>query len=101
MKFVLYPLVTTRNGRKVGEFQMGSVAFVEKKGTIDIDCPDTEWSQKLRRFFSSALQVRRTRGNTASILTYEWEELYPGNEEYFTEAVARLHTLGIYPKLWS
>lgn len=94
MSRVLYPLRTTREGRQVGEFPVGTVAWSLEEGVV-LDCPDRDLFRRLHRHFSGPLLARRGRGSAATVLTHEWQELAPGTEEHFHEALARLHRLGV------
>ena len=94
MNLLLYPLIATRDGRQLGEFPLGGLAWNGSEGVV-LDCPDREVSQRLHRHFLSPLSVRRVLGTPTSVLTHEWRELAPGTEEHFQEALARLHRLGL------
>ena len=91
---LVYPLIKTRDGRQQAEFPVGSVSWTPAEGVV-LDCPDRDVFRRLHRHFSFPLTVRRARGSPTSVLTHEWEELSPGTEEHFREAVARLHHLGM------
>ncbi len=91
---LIYPLLQTRDGRQQAEFPVGSLSWDSSSGVV-LDCPDREVFRRLHRHFSFPLTVRRPRGASTSVLAHEWEELSPGTEEHFREAVARLHHLGV------
>ncbi|MBQ7502974.1 hypothetical protein IJT93_09780 [bacterium] len=92
MQYVIYPLVSGREGKKRGEFPVGSVSFED--GSISLECPDYAINRRLEGLFCSSLRVRRPLGSPEGVLTYGWTELEPGSEEHFYEAAARLHLLG-------
>ncbi len=94
MNMLVYPLLPTRDGRQQAEFPVGTLSFGVAEGVV-LDCPDREVFRRLHRHFSFPLTVRRGRGASTSVLSHEWEELSPGTEEHFREAVARLHRLGV------
>ncbi len=100
MDYVLYPLVMARDGRKLGEFPLGTVSFDSENG-IKVDCPDVGLNRRLTEFFNTPRRVRRKLGSAESVFTYAWEELEPGTEEYFQESISRLHCLGFVPKLFT
>ncbi|MGI5844341.1 MAG: hypothetical protein ACOX9B_09225 [Candidatus Xenobium sp.] len=93
MNLLIHPLLKTRDGRKTGEFPVGSLSWNAATGTV-LDSPDRDLLRLLQRHFSWPIMVRRARGGPASALLHEWEELAPGSEEHFREAVNRLHRLG-------
>lgn len=94
MNRILLPLIATREGRQPGEFPVGTVSWSAAEGVV-LECPDRDLFRRLHHHFSSPLPARRARGSVASVLTHEWEELAPGTEEHFREALARLHRLGV------
>ncbi len=98
MTYSLYPLVKVRNGRKLGEFSLGTLGFNADTG-LEIFCPDAGVKRRLDDFFSSPLLVRQPLGSATTVMTYTWKELEPGTEEHFKESLTRLHTLGIMAKL--
>ena len=100
MDYVLYPLVMARDGRKTGEFPLGTVSFDDENG-VKVDCPDVGLNRRLTEFFSTPRRVRRKLGSVDTVLTYTWEELEPGTEEYFQGSISRLHCLGCVPKLFT
>ena len=100
MDYVLYPLVMARDGRKTGEFPLGTVSFDDENG-VKVDCPDVGLNRRLTEFFSTPRRVRRKLGSVDTVLTYTWEELEPGTEEYFQESISRLQCLGFVPKLFT
>lgn len=94
MNLLIYPLLKTRDGRRIGEFPVGSLSWEASTGTV-LDCPDRELFRLLHRHFSWPIAVRRAQGGLGTVLVHEWEELPPGSEEHFREAVSRLHRLGL------
>ncbi len=100
MDYVLYPLVMARDGRKLGEFPLGTVSFDQENG-IRVDCPDGGLNRRLSEYFTTPRRVRRKLGSVETVLTYAWEELEPGSQEYFQESIARLHCLGFVAKLFT
>lgn len=92
MQYVIYPLVNGREGRKKGEFPVGTAALED--GAVSLECPDYAVNRRLEALFCGTLRVRRPLGGPESVLTYGWTELEPGGEEHFLEALARLHQLG-------
>lgn len=96
MVWVIYPLINTRNGRKRSEFAVATV-YQDEENKVVLDCPDREIAKVLKRHFNTVLDVRESCGTTASVLTYQWKEVFPGCQQHFTEALARLHTLGYLP----
>lgn len=99
MQYSIFPLVSTRTGRKLGEFPLGSVSFNEDG--LKVDLPDAAVQRRVEALFTNPLRIRRAAGEINMALTYTWEELEPGSEEHFQEAVARLHHLGYGSKLES
>ena len=97
MQYSIFPLVSTRTGRKSGEFPLGSVSFSEEG--LKVDLPDATIQRRVETLFTSPLRIRRALGEINVALTYTWEDLEPGTEEHFQEAVARLHLLGYESKL--
>jgi hypothetical protein len=93
VNLLIHPLLKTRDGRKIGEFPVGSLSWDAATGTV-LDSPDRDLLRLLQRHFLWPIMVRRARGGPASALLHEWEELAPGSEEHFREAVNRLHRLG-------
>lgn len=92
MQYVVYPLVNGREGRKKGEFPVGTIEVEE--GAVKLECPDYAIHRRLENLFCSSLRVRRPLGGPDGALTYGWIELEPGSDEHFSEAAARLHQLG-------
>ncbi|MGM9998783.1 MAG: hypothetical protein ACI38Q_05265 [Candidatus Bruticola sp.] len=97
MEYALYPLVMARDGRKLGEFPLGTISFSDEEG-IKVECPDIGLNRRLSGYFNQVRRVRRALGATDKVFTYVWEDLEPGSEEYFRESMARLHCLGFIPK---
>lgn len=94
MRYLIYPLVKGREGRRRGEFPLGMVDFSEEEGP-QIDCPDYGLQRQLSRLFAAPILVRHALGDGVKFLSYTWEEAQPGSREHFEELVHRLHLLGL------
>lgn len=94
MRYLIYPLVKGREGRRRGEFPLGMVEFSEEEGP-QIDCPDYGLQRQLSRLFAAPILVRHSLGDGVKFLSYTWEEAQPGSREHFEELVHRLHLLGL------
>lgn len=94
MRWDLYPLVKTKDGRRRGEFPLGTLSL-NNDGEINIYCPDAQTATKLRLHFSSPISVRRSLGSQASVVFHSWETISPGDDDYFEEALSRLHWLNL------
>ena len=94
MRYLIYPLVKGREGRRRGEFPLGMVEFSEEEGP-QIDCPDYGLQRQLSRLFAAPILVRHALGDGVKFLIYTWEEAQPGSREHFEELVHRLHLLGL------
>ena len=111
MRYLIYPLVKGREGRRRGEFPLGMVEFSEEEGP-QIDCPDYGLQRQLSRLFAAPILVRHALGDGSRLfaapilvrhalgdgvkfLSYTWEEAQPGSREHFEELVHRLHLLGL------
>ena len=93
MKQVLYPMRSTREGRKVGEFPVGSVVF--RDGQVLVDVPDRKLQSRLEALFGETYRVRRVQGGWETALAHSWEELPPGSERHFDEGLRRLLRLDL------
>ncbi len=94
MRWDIYPLVKTKDGRRRGEFPLGTLSR-SNDGEIKVDCPDAQTATKLRLHFSSPISVRRSLGSQASVVFHSWETINPDDDDYFEEALSRLHWLNL------
>lgn len=95
MELLLFPLRSTREGRRPGEFPVGHVAWDGQ--SVTIDCPDREVAARLDQLFRQPLRIRDSRGGAELIMAHGWAVLEPGTEQHFHACVARLHRLGLVP----
>lgn len=85
---MLYAYKRTSKGRQRSEFPLGSV---EWKGELVINVRDRTLRESLRAYFEEALWVPIPLGDENRVMGHTWEQLVPGDEEHFFEAVKRLH----------
>ncbi|GMU52792.1 MAG: hypothetical protein AMXMBFR33_19380 [Candidatus Xenobia bacterium] len=92
---VLYPLRSSNEGRKAGEFPVGQIHFDGQ--TVSIECPDRDLLARLRELFAQPRRVRAVRGDQEQVMAHTWITLEPGTEQHFSACVARLHHFGLVP----
>lgn len=93
MKWWIYPLRPTRQGRKPGEFPVGSIGWAPGLG-LDLEVPDPGLAAWLREHLGRPLQVRQCLGSPGQGWGHRWIALAPGGEEHLQEALRRLHRVG-------
>lgn len=94
MTWVLYSLMQGRDGRKPSAFSAASIT-VSDEWKVIIDCPNREVFRKLRDFFGSPLKVRTHIAKPPHFYSYSWQEVEPGSEQHFREALNRLHQINM------
>lgn len=94
MTWVLYSLIKGRNGRQPSAFSVASIT-VDSDWNIVIDCPNRELFRKLRQYFATPIKVRYHIAKPPQFYSYGWKEIEPGSEEYFREALDRLHHIDL------
>jgi len=90
---VLYPVRYTKEGRRLGEFPVGTVVLAE--GQIVVDVPDKKIRAKVEELFGQPFKVRVPRGNVETVLGHSWQELSPGHPLHFQEGLRRLLRLDL------
>ena len=93
MRFVLLPLRNSKEGRKRGEFPLGTVSYREPQ--IEMEVPDRRTCARLREHFSQTYRVRIFRGAEENVMAHGFEELAPGSERHFDEGLRRLPRLDL------
>ena len=93
MKVAIYPMRQTKEGRKQGEFPVGSLELVE--GQVVVDIPDRRLASQVRDLFCNVFRVRRMLGGMETAMAHTWEDLLPGGERHFDEGVRRLLRLDL------
>lgn len=88
MKYVILPVRSTKEGRKRGEFPVGTVHFADS--LVHFEVPDRRICERLRKHFSQDFRVRVFRGSGDNIMAHGFESLPAGNERHFDEALRRL-----------
>ena len=94
MTWVLYSLIQGRDGRKPSEFSVATIT-VNEEWKVVIDCPNREIFRKLRDFFGTPIQVRQHIAKPSHYYSYCWQEVEPGCESHFREALNRLHQINM------
>ena len=95
MNYLLYPLRSLKEGRKQGEFHLGTCTF--ENGQLVLDVPDKKMTARLRQHFSSPLRVRVFDGQGEVVMAHRFQELAPGTQEHFEEGLRRLLRVDILP----
>lgn len=95
MNYLLYPMRNTKEGRKPGEFHVGTCTF--QNGRVALDVPDKKMSIRLQQHFALPLRVRFFDGVADNVMAHGFEELAPGTPEHFEEGLRRLLRLDLMP----
>lgn len=90
---MLYGYKRTSKGRVRSEFPLGSI---EWNGQPVVNVRDRNLRDNLRNYFTVPLWVPVPLGDEHMMMGHTWEELKPGTEEHFLEAVKRLHSQDMY-----
>lgn len=90
---VLYPVKYTKEGRRHGEFPVGTVMLAG--GQIVVDVPDKKLRAKVEELFAQPFKVRVSLGNVETVLGHSWREVAPGHPLHFQEGLRRLLRLDL------
>lgn len=90
---VLYPLLRTREGRRQGEFPLGTLVWSPQG--VEVDCRDNRLAARVRKLFAEPLRMRVAVGTAESVIGHRWVELESGSEEHFLECVRQLRRLDL------
>lgn len=93
---MIYGYKRTAKGRARSEFPLGSV---EWKGSLVLQVRDRALRESLKEYFTEPLWVPIPLGDENRLMGHTWEELSPGTEEHFLEAVKRLHRRDMFVDL--
>ena len=87
MKLVVFPLRSGKEGRKRGEYALGTM----ENGPSDIafDIPNRNTLSRLRKHFSETYKIRVFAG-AEGLMAHRFEELAPATEGHFEEGLRRL-----------
>ncbi len=85
---VLYPVKYTKEGRRLGEFPVGTVDLTD--GRIVVDVPDKKIRGKVEELFGQPFKIRVPRGSAETVLGHSWQEVGPGHPQHFQEGLRRL-----------
>ena len=86
-KYVVFPLRASKEGRKRGEYPLGTVEF--SLPDILFDIPDRKVLARLRKHFSQNYKIPVFAG-TEGVMAHRFEELEPADEGHFEEGLRRL-----------
>jgi hypothetical protein len=93
---MIYSYKSTSSGRKRSQYPLGSISWNEN---LVLEIRDRSLRQRLREFFQQPLWIPVPLGDDNTLMGHTWEELAPGTEEHFWEAVKRLHHHELYVDL--
>lgn len=90
---VLYPLIRTRDGRRQGEFPVGTLEWDGER--VQVHCRDRALGTRLKEFFAEPILIRVPQGTVETVIGHSWVRLEPGSEDHFLEGVRRLRRLDL------
>ena len=93
MMLVIYPILNGKEGRKRGEYPLGTLSF--GAGGCEIDIPDRKVASRVRSLLSETFSVRVFAGSGETFMAHRFEQLEPGDERHFDEALRRLICLDL------
>jgi hypothetical protein len=95
VNYLLYPVRSGKEGRKQGEFHLGTCRF--ENGQLELDVPDKKMAARLRQHFGTSFRVRVFGGEGDNVMAHRFEELAPGTREHFQEGLRCLLRVDVLP----